>query len=380
MIFTTLFNIAIFQGIVLGSIILKSPLFKSNANKHLAYSILILSFALLMVVFESIGIYDTLPFLLLIGNMKWDFLFPVFFFLFIVHQVNHPVAHSKKIRYLFIPFLYSTVINLLNDLDVVINLYQIPNAIKPVINIFLLIDFFLVVLFIPFITIYSYKFIKFSADKLERKWITFLWTLVSTLLFSWIFAILFTIFIDWDIVYVTNLLALFATVIIHTTAYLGIFKYRLAENKKGIHDLLNNTPIQIDDSAKEVDLKKSNEVNNLELLTKENPYFNKLEDLCKNHQIYRDATLNRDKVAEKLGISAGYVSQLVNTITGKNFANYINQYRIEAVKEMMLDSEFENYTLLAIGLESGFTSKTTFYNTFKKTTGMTPNAYRNTKK
>ncbi|MEP3571464.1 MAG: helix-turn-helix domain-containing protein, partial [Flavobacteriaceae bacterium] len=117
-----------------------------------------------------------------------------------------------------------------------------------------------------------------------------------------------------------------------------------------------------------------------ESLTSDNHYFKKLEVLCKDHKIYRDSTLNREKVAKQLGISAGYLSQLVNTVAEKNFTNYINHYRIEAIKEMILDSEFENYSLLAIGLESGFTSKTTFYKAFKKATGMTPNAYRNSNK
>jgi len=53
---------------------------------------------------------------------------------------------------------------------------------------------------------------------------------------------------------------------------------------------------------------------------------------------------------------------------------------VEAVKEMMSDPEYANYTLLTMGLESGFTSKTTFYNAFKKATGKTPNAYKNSNK
>lgn len=103
-----------------------------------------------------------------------------------------------------------------------------------------------------------------------------------------------------------------------------------------------------------------------ESITADNHYFQKLELLCKEQHIYTDCTLNREKVAEQLGISAGYVSQIVNTITADNFANYINNYRVEAVKEMISNSEFENYNLLAMGLESGFTSKTTFYKAFKK--------------
>ncbi|MEG2101297.1 MAG: helix-turn-helix transcriptional regulator, partial [Flavobacterium sp.] len=115
-----------------------------------------------------------------------------------------------------------------------------------------------------------------------------------------------------------------------------------------------------------------------ESITADNLYFQKLELLCKEQHIYTDSTLNREKVAEQLGISAGYVSLIINTITGDNFANYINNYRVEAVKEMISNSDYENYNLLAMGLESGFTSKTTFYKAFKKVTGQTPNEYKNT--
>ena len=60
----------------------------------------------------------------------------------------------------------------------------------------------------------------------------------------------------------------------------------------------------------------------------------------------------------------------------KNFFDFINSYRVESVKEMLLNKEFEHYTVLAIGLESGFNSKTSFNTVFKKMTGVTPSEYR----
>lgn len=381
MIFTTFFNTAIFQGIVLGAIILKSPLFKSNANKYLAYAIFTLSLLIANLVFEIIDIYNLIPFLLFLDDIEWAFIFPVFIFLFVIHQVNHPIRNSKKIRWLFVPFLYSAVANVLYDCDVVAHIFKIPNAIKTFIETLKDFDFFIILLFLPFMAVYTFSFIKFSKDKQEKKWITFLWSLVFTLLLSWLIAVLIAIFFEYDVSFCMRILALFATFLIHCTAYYGVFRYRLADNKEGIDGLLNkNVPLFSGEFTEDVILKKENEVTNLELFTKENPYFKKLENLFEVHQIYRDSTLNREKVAEQLGISSGYVSQLINVITGDNFANFINNYRVEAVKEMILDSDYENYSLLAIGLESGFTSKTTFHNAFKKATGMTPNTYRNANK
>jgi AraC-like DNA-binding protein len=376
LIFTTFFNTAIFQGIVLGAIILKSPLFKSNANKYLAYAIFTLSLLITNLVFEIINIYNILPFLLFLDDIEWAFLFPVFIFMFVIHQVNHPIRNSRKIRWLFVPFIYSALTNIIYDCEVVAHIFKIPNVLKTVIETLKDFDFFIILIFLPFVAVYTFSFIKFSKDKQERKWITFLWSLVFTLLFSWLIAVLIALFFEYDLSFCMRILALFATFLIHCTAYYGVFRYRLAGNKEGIEGLLSQSVSLLPDEFP----KKETETTNLDSFTKENVYFKKLETLCEVHQIYRDSTLNREKVAEQLGISAGYVSQLINVITGDNFANFINNYRVEAVKKMILDSDFENYSLLAIGLESGFTSKTTFYEAFKKATGMTPNSFRNINK
>lgn len=381
MIFTILLSIAIFQGIVLGLIILKSPLFYSIANKYLSYAIFTLSLLILNLVLERLELYEPFPVLRFIDDIEWMFVFPVFILLFIVHQVNHPIKNSKKILLLFIPFFYSTIANVFYDCDVVAHIFKIPNSLKTAIETLKEYDFFIILLFLPFMAIYTFRFIKFSKDKQEKKWITFLWIQTFIVSLSWLLAVLVFLFFEYDISGFMVILALLSTLLIHLTSFYGIFKYRLASDQEGIAALLNKKNLAYAENySEDIILKKENEVTNLELLTKENPYFEKLETLCEVHQIYRDNTLNREKVAEKLGISSGYVSQIVNAITGDNFANYINNYRVEAVKKMILDSEYENYSLLAIGLESGFTSKTTFNNAFKKATGMTPNTYRNTHK
>ncbi|WP_350285184.1 helix-turn-helix domain-containing protein [uncultured Croceitalea sp.] len=377
MIFITLLNIAIFQGIVVGTIILKSPFFRSKANNYLAYAIFILSLLLLDLVFEILEIYNTFPLLRIIDNIEWGFIFLVFVLLFTIHQGNHAIKDSKQIRWLFLPFYYSAIINIFNDLDKVAHLYTIPNTVNLVVEHLNFAQVFILALFVLLVLISALVVLKSIEDRQEKKWMSILWVFVSIISLSWVVAIFIGLFFGYDISSFMKFLALFATFLIHWTAYFGIFKYRLAKDKEGINTLLarrvsSNQKIPL----KNIEISDEAKSNNAEVLTRDNPYFRELEILCKRHQIYRDSNLNREKVAEQLGISTGYLSQLVNTVTGKNFANYINHFRIEAVKEMILDPEFENYGFLTIGLESGFTSKTTFYKAFKKFTGMTPNTYK----
>ena len=378
MIYTTLLNIAIFQGIVLGLIILKSSLFNSNSNKYLAFLIFTLSIKLLTHVFDIQQVFTSYPLLRFIDDIEWVFLIPAFIFLFIKNRTDNTGKNKQKNYLLFIPFVYSAVLNIINDLDHVARIYTIPESGMAIIQILGLIQLALAVTFIPFLPLYSYFLIRHLKDPQEKKWIITLLTIVSILLIVWLITALVGLILDYDISSSMNVLAIFATFIIHWTAYIGIYKYKLAKNKEAISNFLNEdlansyTNLQIVENSRPEEYKES--------ITADNLYFQKLEILCKEQHIYTDSTLNREKVAEKLGISAGYLSQIINTITGDNFANYINQYRVEAVKEMILNSEYENYNLLTMGLESGFTSKTTFYKAFKKVTAQTPNEYKNTGK
>ncbi|ROS19954.1 AraC-like DNA-binding protein [Chryseobacterium nakagawai] len=380
MIYTTLLNIAIFQGIVLGFVILKSSLFNSNSNKYLAYLLFTISIKLLNHVFDIQKVLISYPLLRILDNIEWVFLIPAFMFLFIMNRIDH-TGKSKQRNYLcFIPFAYSAVLNIINDLDHVAGIYTFSESGNTIIQILGLIQLFLAVTFIPFLPVYCYFMIRHLKDSQEKKWILALLTMVSSVLLVWLITALAGLLFDYDISSTMSALALFATFIIHWTAYVGIYKYKLAKNRDAVHNFLNQDSVIPSTDLQIVQNSTSIPQEYKESITADNLYFQKLELLCKDQHIYTDSTLNREKVAEKLGISAGYVSQIVNTITGDNFAHYINQYRVEAVKQMISDSEYENYTLLTMGLEAGFTSKTTFYKAFKKVTGQTPNEYKNTSK
>lgn len=384
MIYTTLLNIAVFQGIVLGIVILKSSLFNSQSNRYLAYLLFALSFVLLNYVFEIEGAFKSYPLLCFLDYIEWIFLLPVFIFLFIINRIDDTVKNRQRTYLYYIPFAYSSIFTIIYHLNDILGIYKISDSDIFIINILRLIQLlfaFIIILFPPF---YSYFMIRHLKDPQEKKWVITLLTTLYLLLSTWLITYMTGFFFGIDISSIMSGLALAATFIMHWTAYIGIYRYKLAKNKDAVYHFLNNDLVIINPNLLIAENSITQENNTAEesreSITADNLYFQKLEFLCKDEYIYTDSTLNREKVAEKLGISPGYVSQIVNTVTGDNFAHYINQYRVEAVKEMISNPEYKNYNLLTMGLEAGFTSKTTFFKAFKKVTGQTPNEYKNTSK
>lgn len=119
-------------------------------------------------------------------------------------------------------------------------------------------------------------------------------------------------------------------------------------------------------------------VKNESCITDDNVYFRELDFLMREAKIYRDPNLGLGSMAQKLNISGNYLSQLVNKLSGYNFTDYVNGFRVKDAKSKLKNPKFVNYTIIAIALESGFNSKSTFYSAFKKITGISPKEFRQT--
>lgn len=103
----------------------------------------------------------------------------------------------------------------------------------------------------------------------------------------------------------------------------------------------------------------------------------KVEQLLRESMCYKNPELSLSELAQQLGLSNGHLSRVINKGFSLNFNDFINQYRIEAVKSAINEGADKRLTLLAIALDSGFNSKTTFNRAFKKHMAMTPNEYVN---
>lgn len=102
----------------------------------------------------------------------------------------------------------------------------------------------------------------------------------------------------------------------------------------------------------------------------------RLENLMTTVRVYEDPDLDREGLADSLGISSRALSACINGHYGANFYEFVNSYRIAAVKMALQDPEREDQSIQRLFEEAGFNSKSTFNTLFKRDTGMTPSEYR----
>ncbi len=111
-----------------------------------------------------------------------------------------------------------------------------------------------------------------------------------------------------------------------------------------------------------------------------NSWKERILQLMQAGKAYEDPELSLTQVAKQLQSNPSYISRMVNKGFGVNFNDFINQFRIAAVKEMLNNGEHKKQTLLGIAFECGFNSKATFNRAFKKVTGQSPKEWLQTKK
>lgn len=100
----------------------------------------------------------------------------------------------------------------------------------------------------------------------------------------------------------------------------------------------------------------------------------RLQHLMTGERLYADAQLSLPGLADRLGLSAHQLSELVNARLGKGFSRYLREHRVQAAKAMLCDEP--SASVLSVGLNVGFTSQSNFYEAFREIEGMTPGQYR----
>ncbi len=93
-------------------------------------------------------------------------------------------------------------------------------------------------------------------------------------------------------------------------------------------------------------------------------------------QMYVDADLDQKKLANEIKMPSRHITRLLNFYFNTNFNEFVNYFRVQEAKRMLIDKNGQGSKMLTISMDSGFKSESAFYANFRRFTGMTPKKYR----
>jgi AraC-like DNA-binding protein len=91
---------------------------------------------------------------------------------------------------------------------------------------------------------------------------------------------------------------------------------------------------------------------------------------------WKDSDLTLPQLAERLGTTPHKLSEVLNTQVGQTFYDFVNGYRVREVQRRIKGGEARQLKMLALAMDAGFASKSTFNEVFKKHTSKTPSDFR----
>jgi AraC-like DNA-binding protein len=126
-------------------------------------------------------------------------------------------------------------------------------------------------------------------------------------------------------------------------------------------EVMNNKPKYIGSTLTEVQRKK---------------YLEKIESHMNLEKTFMDPLITLEMLAKNMSIPPRHLSQVLNESLKTNFYDFINKYRIEESKQLLVNPDNQNKTVLEILYDVGFNSKSVFNTAFKANTGTTPTEFR----
>lgn len=102
-----------------------------------------------------------------------------------------------------------------------------------------------------------------------------------------------------------------------------------------------------------------------------------VKTLVDEESLFLQPNLKVADLARKLDVPEYRVSNALRyNLKARNFNHFINEYRIQYAKTILSDPDKKHWSVLVVGIESGFASVGPFTRAFKSETGFTPNQFR----
>jgi len=370
-IWTGLALLGIIQGFLLSTLLFFNKRSNRKANRILA--ILILLFSLKLAEFAGYwtSFFKEFP-QLLFSTYAFPFLFGVLLYLYVSALTDVKWEFKKKDLLHFIPFILQISIMmrffLLNSNAKIEILEKLILSNNPVFTTDFYITGFLQNIHMLIYTLLTLKMLASYSSKINRADIS-----IEKINVKWILNLTtgFLIFIALNIFHLLSLLAfgykymteIDATIMISSAVMIYLIGYLALKQPEiitGISRLKNGAKYLrsgLTDKLADV-------------------YHRKLIDAMIVDKVFTKNDLSLNDLSNKLGIPSHHLSQVLNEKIKLNYFNFVNYYRVEEAKGLLLDPEYELYTILTIAHDVGFNNKASFNSAFKKFAGKTPSEYR----
>ena len=146
--------------------------------------------------------------------------------------------------------------------------------------------------------------------------------------------------------------------------FYGIRQDEIYKNRRNITEIIEDSRYQ----NSTISTLRKDEIKNLILI-----FF-------KENHPYLNSELSMQSLSEDLNIPKHQLTEVLNVLIGKNFFQFVNEYRVNAVKAKLSNPINDKFSLEAIGYDCGFSSKSSFFSVFKNIVGLTPLQFKSTLK
>jgi AraC-like DNA-binding protein len=105
-------------------------------------------------------------------------------------------------------------------------------------------------------------------------------------------------------------------------------------------------------------------------------YRQDLLSLMEDERLYLSPDLTLPELARRMNCSINHLSQVINDGLQVSFYQFLNRYRIEAAKALLVGTPARQYPIGDVARRAGFNSTSAFYVAFRRLCGQTPSDYR----
>jgi AraC-like DNA-binding protein len=307
-------------------------------------------------------------------EVPWYVLIFPMFYAFVTHFLKIENKVNDFIKITFLLFIIEIIIRLCLISYVY---YEVPNLddfliekytrIEEVFNLFYSVFLFINTCLIIF---GKHDLIQYILNFDDLNWIKWFIRFGVIIILLWVFAVIAKSVTGSEMAYIP--LRFGTSILLYWIGYQGFYKYNVVKDRISLRSSIENNKVLIGSNSVDKPNENADEFFN----EKHQSDFNKIKNHIIKNKLYLDPLLSMESLASEYNMSKSYFSKLINTYSDFNFSDFINSLRVEQAKKFLSKDEFSEYTMVAIGLECGFNSKSTFYSAFKKFTSETPTTYK----